>query len=177
MLIYVCIAIWTHDYFWAIVGLFCFLLTLSPAAIKRRFGVTLPWELNFLIILALFLHVGGNIGGWYDALFPWYDKIVHLISSIVVAIIGFIIAAILDRYVETIKMDRRMIIFFVIIFTMAAGALWEVGEFFYDMVFDTQLQVNLDDTMWDIVFDMIGGAIIGIFGNFYLRYAPEEHFY
>jgi uncharacterized membrane protein YjdF len=147
-----------------------------PMMITKKLHVTLPWELNFLIVLALFLHIGGHIRGWYTIFFPWYDKVAHFVSSVVVAIFGFTIAVILDQYVESIQMNRQMLIFFVVICTMAMGALWEIGEFASDQIFSTRCQLGLVDTMWDLIFDLIGGGIVAMFVNFYLKRMPKECF-
>ncbi len=163
------------DYVWAVWGLFAFILTLTPVMLKRRFHVALPWELNFLIVLSLYLPVSGNVLGWYHLFYPFYDKIAHLVSSITLAVLGFVAAVIMDRYTE-IKMNRPLIVFFVIIFTMALGAFWEITEFLSDNLFGTQLQVCLGDTMYDLIFDFVGGIIIGLLGDIYLKRTPKERF-
>jgi uncharacterized membrane protein YjdF len=175
ILLYAVLSFYEEDHFWAIAGLFGFILSLTPMIICKKFHATLPWELNLLIALALFLHIGGNIRGWYEIL-PWWDKVAHFVSSAVVAILGFILAVVLDQYTEAIKMNHQMIIFFVLIFTMGLGALWEIGEFLCDSILGTQMQLGLEDTVWDLIFDLIGGGIIAIFGNFYLKRVPKERF-
>jgi hypothetical protein len=106
ILIYAIYSFCTLDYLYGIWSLFAFFLTLTPLILKRRFDITLPWELSLLIVLALYLHVGGSIRGWYLLLYPFYDKFAHLISSVLVAILGLISAVIMDQYVESIKMNR-----------------------------------------------------------------------
>jgi uncharacterized membrane protein YjdF len=137
--------------------------------------VTLPWELNLLIVLCLFLHVGGSVRGWYHLFYPFYDKVVHLASSITIAVLGFVAVVIMDQY-TAIKMNRPMIVVFVIIFTMAIGSFWEISEFVYDNLFGTQLQIDLEDTMYDLIFDLVGGIIIGLLGDIYLKRMPKERF-
>ena len=137
--------------------------------------MTLPWELNFLIVLSLYLSISGNVRGWYHLFYPFYDKIAHLVSSITIAVLGFVAAVIIDRYTE-IKLNRPTIVFFVIIFTMALGAFWEITEFLSDNLFGTQLQVGLGDTMYDLIFDLAGGIIIGVLGDVYLKRMPKERF-
>jgi hypothetical protein len=157
------------------VGVFFSFLTFTPMLIKKRFRITLPVELNFLATLILYFHLGGGIRGWYE-LFPWYDKVIHFLSSAAVAAMGFIIVVIMDQYIKDIKINRQFIIFFVIIFTMAMGVFWEIGEFMADQMFGSYWQAGLLDTMYDLICDLIGGVIVGVVANFYLKYIPKEHF-
>jgi uncharacterized membrane protein YjdF len=175
IVVYAVYSIYIGDYVWAIWGLFACILTLTPLMLKRRFHVTLPWELNFLIVLSLYLSISGNVLGWYHLFYPFYDKMAHLVSSITIAVLGFVAAVVMDRYTE-IEMNRPLIVFFVIIFTMALGAFWEITEFLSDQFFGTQLQVGLGDTMYDLIFDMAGGVIIGVLGDIYLKRTPKERF-
>lgn len=162
--------------FWVMViwGFFAIFLTFTPLMIKRRFKVTLPWELNFLIVLSLFLHMGGSVQGWYVN-FPFYDKIAHFITSITIAILGFVAAVIVDQYTE-IEMNEYMIVFIIVIFTMAIGAFWEISEYWYDLLFGGNMQKGLEDTMWDLMFDLAGGIIIAGLGWGYLKKMPQERF-
>jgi len=176
IVVYAVYSVYTRDYFWAIWGFFALILTLTPLMLKRRFHVTLPWELNFLIVLSLYLSVSGNVQGWYYHFYPFYDKVAHLVSSITIAVLGFVAAVIMDRYTE-IKMNRPLIVIFVIIFTMAIGSFWEITEFVSDNLFGTQLQVGLRDTMYDLIFDLAGGTIIGVLGDVYLKRVPKERFF
>jgi len=175
IVVYAVYSIYIKDYIWAVWGLFALILTLTPLMLKRKFHVTLPWELNFLIVLSLYLSISGNVRGWYHLFYPFYDKIAHLVSSITIAVLGFVAAVIMDRYTE-IKMNRPLIVVFVIIFTMALGAFWEITEFISDNLFGTQLQVDLRDTMYDLIFDLAGGTIIGVLGDIYLKRTPKERF-
>jgi len=176
ILIYAIYSFCTLDYLYGIWSLFAFFLTLTPLILKRRFDITLPWELSLLIVLALYLHVGGGVLGLYELFYPFCDKFAHLISSVLVAILGLISAVIMDQYVESIKMNRFFVAFFVIIFTMAMGVTWEIGEFLSDQILLTQAQHGLNDTMLDLIFDLIGGGVVSILGMIYLKYTPKERF-
>jgi len=173
IVVYIAYSFYIQDYVWVVWGSFSLILTLIPLMVKRRFNVTLAWELNFLIVLSLYIHVSGNVLGRYRLFYPFYDKAAHLISSITVAALGFVAAVILDQYTE-IKLNRYLIAFFVVIFTMAMGAVWEISEFLSDQFLGTQMQVDLEDTMYDLIFDLVGGIIIGVLGNTLLKRVPKE---
>ena len=153
----------------AFIGLF---LTIIPYLIERRIQVTLPWEVNVLIAFAVFLHVAGYSQQLYILLYPYYDKFAHFVSSITVAVLAFVSILLIDRFSCT-KLARWQIFFYIVIFTMAIGAFWEIYEYLMDTFLlpylMKPLQHGLDDTMMDLMFDLLGGIIVGFFGTWYIR--------
>jgi|GEM_PF-2312983 hypothetical protein len=146
-----------------------FFLTCIPYIIERRVGVTLPWEANFLIAFSVFLHVAGYSHYLYAALYPYYDKFAHFISSITVAILAFVSILLIYRFSCT-KLHRWQIFFYiVIIFTMAIGAFWEIYEYLVDLFFESflikPLQHGLDDTMIDLIMDLLGESSWPLWGH------------
>ena len=166
-------SVYIGDWFLAIPGLFAFFLTIVPHIVERRVHITLPWEINFLIALSLYLHVAGHISGFYDTFSPLYDKIAHFISAITIAILGFVLVFLLEQFSEQ-RCTRFMIVYFIVMFTMGLGAIWEIYEFVLDMLFGLQLQHGLEDTMWDLIFDLAGALIIASMANFYLGKITKE---
>jgi hypothetical protein len=173
ILLNVTYSLYIGDWFLAIPGLFAFFLTLVPYIVERRAHITLPWEINFLIALSLYLHVAGHISGYYDTFSPIYDKAAHFVSSITIAILGFVLVFLLEQFSEQ-RCTRFMIVFFVIMVTMGLGAIWEIYEFVLDTLFGIQLQNGLDDTMWDLIFDLAGALIVASMANFYLGKITKE---
>jgi hypothetical protein len=155
--------------FTAFIGFF---LTCIPYLIQRRIQVTLPWEVNFLIAFAVFLHVAGYSQHLYSLLYPYYDKFAHFISSITVAVLAFVSILLINRFSCT-KLARWQIFFYIVIFTMAIGAFWEIYEYLLDTFFGSHLtkllQHGLDDTMIDLIIDLLGGIVVGLFGAWYIQ--------
>jgi hypothetical protein len=149
-----------------------FFMTCIPYLIGRRIQVTLPWEVNFLIAFAVFLHVAGYSQHLYLLLYPYYDKFAHFISSITVAVLAFVSILLIDRFSCT-KLHRWQIFFYIVIFTMAIGAFWEIYEYLMDTFIGAyltkSLQQGLDDTMIDLILDLLGGIVIGLFGAWYIE--------
>lgn len=149
-----------------------FFLTCIPYLIERKVNVTLPWEVNFLIALAVFLHVAGYSQQLYILLYPYYDKIAHFISSITVAVLAFVSILLINRFSCT-KLARWQIFFYIVIFTMAIGAFWEIYEYLMDTLFVSYLtkplQHGLDDTMIDLISDLIGALVVASFGTWYIE--------
>jgi len=159
-------------------GLVALGLSLIPTLVRRKVHIVVPWEITFLIALALFLHIGGYSYHWYLDLYPWYDKVAHLISSITIALLGFLGVLIIMRVSNGLEFERWHIFFFIVIFTLAFGAIWEIWEFTLDTLASSYLTKPLQhsntDTMIDLITDLCGGMIIAILGTFYLKKKSAE---
>jgi hypothetical protein len=148
--------------------IFYFFLTFLPTIITKRFKIVLPWEIIFLIVLALFLHSLGFVFNLYHL--PGWDVVTHFASSILIALLGFTIVVILDRYTKSIKLNKTSVAFLILIFTLSGGVIWELGEFAYDSLVESTQQGGYLDTMRDLLVDLIGGLFIAIIGTTYLGY-------
>lgn len=157
--LYIFITIYQVDYLNTVGGVVALFITFIPLILKRKWRITLPWTLNFLIVLSLYLHIFGQFG-LYE-MYPGYDKIGHFLGSVTVALLGFASVVIMDRF-SKIKPNKMQVLFFIIIFTMAIGALWEIGEFTLDKTLATRAQDGLDDTMFDLIFDLLGAVFISL---------------
>jgi uncharacterized membrane protein YjdF len=163
MIILFFISIWQSDINWVFGAGFALILTFIPMLLERNYHITLPWVLEFLIVFALFLHIGGGVFSMYYTI-PLYDKLAHFVSSVLVAFISFAAIYILDEYWEGLHMDSRAMAFVVIVTTMAFGVVWEFIEWGSDLFFGTHEQWGLSDTMTDLLVDTIGGIFIALFG-------------
>ncbi|MDD4251902.1 MAG: hypothetical protein PHT74_02020 [Methanoculleus horonobensis] len=162
------------EYSQVFTGVIALGLTLVPAVATRRWNITLPWQVNLLIVLSLYLHIAGEIRGFYMLYYPYYDKIAHLISGITVSVLAFVIVLLLDRF-SRLNLSRWMIVGFVIIAAMAMEGFWEIYEWLFDTFLGTNLQYGLDDTMLDMIFVLVGSVIVALAGNRHLsRFSKEE---
>lgn len=160
MLALVFIALIHKDVVGVINGLGALVVTFLPLMLRRKWRVTLPWTLNLLIVFSLYLHSAGMILGWYMTI-PFYDKFGHFVGSLSVALLGFTLEIIFEKYSQT-KINKRHVILFIILFTMALGAIWEITEFSVDKIFGTMGQHGLDDTMWDLICDLFGAIVLAL---------------
>ena len=159
-----------HDLLWGFACIVGFLLSISPILIKKNFRFSIPWLLEFLIALAISLHIWGGVLGLYAI--PLYDKFAHFLASAIIAFFALIVMYVLDTYSMRIHMDFIMLSFFIIIFTLAMGAMWEIAEFASDQIFSHGIpvaQISLHDTMTDLIADGIAGLLVGIFGAIGIR--------
>jgi uncharacterized membrane protein YjdF len=105
--------------------------------------------------------------------YPYYDKIAHFIASITIALLGFLAVIIMMRVSSCLQLERWQIFFFIVIFTLAFGAIWEIWEFTLDTFFGSYLTKPLQqgntDTMLDLIADLAGGLMVAILGTHYLK--------
>lgn len=103
----------------------------------------------------------GSVLDFY-VIIPGYDKILHLISGIIIAYIGYIFYLTLVKTDDKEAINPMMGVIFSIIFSIAAAGTWEIWEFSTDQLFGFTSQNNsLIDTMMDI----ICGTVMGILAN------------
>ena len=103
----------------------------------------------------------GSILDFY-LIIPFYDKILHLLSGLIIGLIGYILFLHMVNGTDKNNYRKYMPIVFSIIFAIASAAVWEIWEFSTDKLFGFTSQNNsLDDTMWDI----ICGSLMGIIAN------------
>lgn len=140
-------------------------LTFVPYWAAHRLDIRFPWFVYFLISLALWIHIAGYVQGWYFTLYPYYDKIAHLISGISIALIGFLGVIFLDRYWR-MNLTPLFVAGFTVIFGLALGAVWEMYEFLVDQffggTFGPPMQNDLGDTMLDMIFVLIGSVAVAM---------------
>ncbi|UCE80387.1 MAG: hypothetical protein JSV94_04275 [Methanobacteriota archaeon] len=146
-----------------------------PSILRRDLKVVLPIELNLWIVAALFIHVLGSFSGFYDNI-PGWDHLTHAMSASLIAALGFILVASIDKYAESIYIPRMFLVLLIIMITMAVGVIWEITEYLIDSATGSHLQYSLDDTMRDLLFDTIGGTVVAFGGAYYLSHTTLDHF-
>ena len=165
----------TNNLAWVPAAVISLLVSFIPSILRRDLKLVLPIELNFWIVLSLFLHVVGGFSGFYDHV-PGWDHLTHAMSATLIGALGFVVVVAVDKYVASIRLPRRFLGFFILMFTMAMGVLWEIMEFANDSLLGTHLQYGLTDTMLDLLFDGFAAFVVGIAGAHYLVHVTEEHF-
>lgn len=175
ILLAVASSITAGEYFLAFSAGIAFLLTIAPSLMTRNLRLCLPWEVNLFIAISLYLHVMGHTAGYYVTLAPYYDKLTHLVSSATVALLAFFLA-VLAEHRGDLRLTRTAIIIFILVSTLAAGAIWEIYEFVADQVFGTDLQHGNADTMMDLIVDLIGAAIAALFAAIVLAKGERHRF-
>ncbi|NHX36837.1 MULTISPECIES: hypothetical protein [Halolamina] len=162
-----------------------FAVTYIPALLKRDYDIQLDPALVLWITLAVFLHGFGTVGlpgaeaHPYRAV-PWWDHMTHTFSASIVAGAGYVTVRALDEHTDAVRFPPRFVFVFILLFTMAFGVLWEVLEFAITLVAQAigapavLTQYGLEDTMKDLLFDTLGGIVVGLWGTAYLTGLTES---
>lgn len=167
------LSLYQGDLYAALSSLFAFGLMSIPLFLRKRRIAAIPLELNLWIFIALFLHNLGLLASYYDDIW-WWDKLTHFLSTSLIAGFGLIVIVIVDKYVDSIHLPPRMLSFFIVVFVMAMGVLWEIIEFAFDTFVGTRMQYSLYDTVMDLVFNLLGGLMVAVLGPIYLRHRSVE---
>ena len=73
------IAVYNKNYVGIFNGFFVLIIMSLPFFLRRKWNITLPWSLNFLILFSLLIHTGGIIENWYRIFHPFYDlSLIHI---------------------------------------------------------------------------------------------------
>jgi hypothetical protein len=141
---------------WIYSGIFCIFFAMVPSLLRRYVDINIPWRLEFLLFLALFLHVGGGALGLYNVFWTW-DMVTHFVSTFMLALIVFIMFFIVNERLGSMQLNARKIIIITMIIAMSLGLIWEGMEIAADILVDLRAAEDINDTMLDLVMDAVGG--------------------
>lgn len=141
--------------------------TFLPDVLEKRRDIYIGPLATGWILVAVSLHAFGTLGPYQTTW--WWDHVTHMLSSSVVAGVGYVSVRSLQDYSD-IHLPPKILWVFLLSFTMAFGVLWEVLEFF--LGFLGQLtgakvltQYGVEDTMADLAFDTVGAVLVAVFGS------------
>jgi hypothetical protein len=150
---------------------------LLPVIARRRFAVTIPSELQILAILFIFATLFlGEVRAYYERLW-WWDLALHATAGLLLGLVGFLIVYILNENdLVELQMRPSFVALFAFFFGIGIGTLWEIFEFAMDRFFDLTMQKpmlgdasGLTDTMWDLILDTLGAAVMSVTGWRYMN--------
>lgn len=147
-------------------------ITFLPALLEHDYRLPLEPELVFWITTAVFLHSLGS-AGLYDLIDLW-DTLTHTLSATIVAAAGYAVVRAIDLHTDEIYLPPELIFVFILLFVLAFGVIWELGEFALDLsaqrfgIEAVLSQHGINDTIGDLVFDFVGAVTVAIWGTVYL---------
>ena len=147
-------------------------VTQLPAILERDYDLSMDPGLVLWLTTAVFVHAVGTLGPYQSI--EWWDTLAHALSSSVVAAIGYTVLRVGTLHSDDVRIPPRLQVLFILLFVVAAGVLWEVIEFVVEQlanilaIDDVLVQYGLRDTMFDLVFDIVGGLVVAIWGAAYL---------
>ncbi len=175
LLLAIILSLFTGDLFVSFISLLALVVTLIPKFLEKNYNLHIPIDIQFIITLFIFASLFlGEIKNYYDR-FWWWDLMLHGVAGIVLGLIGFGMLYVLF-YGNKIKAKPGLIVFFAFCFAVTLGTIWEIFEFGMDQIFGYNMQKpmllddsGLFDTMFDLIFDVVGALIASIWGYFYLK--------
>lgn len=157
--------------------------TLAPELFRRRLPVEIPSEVQILAILFVFATLFlGEVRDYYERI-AWWDLALHGTAGLLLGLLGFLIVYVLNesRHVQ-LQMRPLFVALFAFAFAIAIGTMWEIFEFAMDQAFGLTMQKpmhgdpsGLTDTMWDMIVNAAGAAIVSLAGWRYIRRARRRH--
>jgi hypothetical protein len=160
------------DVLWVFFGITALSLYVLPIVSIRDPFKALPWEMTLLVTAPIIIHISAG-SQTLNENFAWWDDFTDLAFAFSISTLGFLLTVEVQMY-TTVKMNRAFAVFFVVIFTLAVGGFWQVGEFIGDRVYDTHYQGSNTDVMMMLVWNLIGGIIMGLVYALYMRAMSEN---
>ena len=157
--------------------------TLAPELLRRKLPVEIPSEVQILAILFVFASLFlGEVRDYYERI-AWWDQALHTTAGLLLGLLGFLIVYVLNESKSVqLQMRPSFVALFAFAFAIAIGTLWEIFEFGMDQTFGFNMQKpmrgdpsGLTDTMFDMIVNAVGAAIISLTGWRYIRTARRRH--
>ncbi len=167
------------DFATGVVTLVILGIILSPAIITRGRVRHVPIEFEVIFFVMVFMQlILGSIHEFYTKI-PYYDKLVHFMFPFFVGFVAFLIAYVMYATKRLIISSVALVLLITLI-ALGVGAFWEILEYTSDRVIyprvegwhhfqgNAQQSAN-DDTMTDLVDDMLGGLFGALLGLYYIN--------
>lgn len=141
----------------------CFITLLLVYIVINKGPVKVSNSMYFISVIFIFMsqYLGNALNIYF--IIPNWDKILHLISGFILAMMGYIV------YLNLVKKSTRDKItpwlgpIFAFLFAAACAGVWEIYEYTVDNLFGMLCQNNdLNDTMLDIIAGTGTGLVISI---------------
>jgi H+/Cl- antiporter ClcA len=156
---------------------------LAPELVRRKLSVQIPSEIQIVATLFVFATLFlGEVRDYYERIW-WWDLALHTTAGLLLGLLGFLIVYALNESREVqVRMRPSFVALFAFVFAMAIGTIWEIFEFAMDQLFNLTMQKptardpsGLTDTMWDMIVNALGAAVVSFAGWRYMRQARRRH--
>ncbi|WP_117363545.1 hypothetical protein [Natrarchaeobaculum sulfurireducens] len=147
-------------------------ITFIPALLRRNYALPIEPGLALWVASAVFFHTLGTVA-LYDAIAP-YDHLTHTLSASVVAAAGYAVLRAIHLHERSIHLPPWAMFTFLIAFILAIGVIWEILEFIVDQgalalgMEPVLAQHGIDDTIVDMIFNVVGALLVATWGTLYL---------
>lgn len=162
-------------------GVYCLAalgITTLLTRLAQRAEVPAPVAIDVVVLVLMVADMTlGNIVGFYFA-WPYYDKVLHLGSSVLIGLLGFL-AIYIVHITGRIRFHGWLDGLAILLVTLGLGAIWEIAEYGVDQALGRATQGApgvgpLDDTMIDLVLDAVGAVVAAVIGPLYMRHSKRS---
>lgn len=154
---------------------------ISPRLLKKFANFEVPVEVHISVTVFAFLGLVMGDGLNFYGKIPWWDSLLHFTSGIILSFIALWLLQMLVMRRKYLFMHRALLYIFVVAFSLAVGAVWELCEYTVDDIFHTNNQqymattrgtiissddkpleghAALADTMKDLALDLAGAVLV-----------------
>lgn len=157
--------------------------TLAPELFRHQLPVEIPSEVQIVATLFVFATIFlGEVQDYYERIW-WWDQALHTTAGLMFGMLGFLIVYALNesRSVQ-LQMHPAFVALFAFMFALGIGNVWEIFEYAMDEFFGLTMQKptardpsGLGDTMWDLIVNALGAAVVSFAGWRYIRQARRRH--
>ena len=125
------------------------IILLIPFILKRCFGIHFPVlvVISFYVFIFLSVYIGA-----FTNLYEFtslYNKFVHGFSGVA---LGFVSMFFIRSFNKSSNISPKLIFLFALIFSIALTTCWEVFEFIFDAIFNTNMQSYLNNVGKDALY-------------------------
>lgn len=157
------------------------IVLISPRLFKKFANLEVPVEVHISVTAFAFLGLVLGDGLNFYGKIGWWDSLLHFTSGIILSFIALWLLQMLILRRKYLFMHRALLYIFVVAFSLAVGAVWELCEYTVDDIFHTNNQqymattratiVSSDDepleghdaladTMKDLALDLAGAILV-----------------
>ena len=157
------------------------IVLISPRLLKKFENFEVPVEVHISVTAFAFLGLVLGDGLNFYGKIGWWDSLLHFTSGIILSFIALWLLQMLILRRKYLFMHRALLYIFVVAFSLAVGAVWELCEYTVDDIFHTNNQqymattratiVSSDDepleghdaladTMKDLALDLAGAILV-----------------
>lgn len=157
------------------------IVLISPRLLKKFANFEVPVEVHISVTAFAFLGLVLGDGLNFYGKIGWWDSLLHFTSGIILSFIALWLLQMLILRRRYLFMHRALLYIFVVAFSLAVGAVWELCEYTVDDIFHTNNQqymattratiVSSDDepleghnaladTMKDLALDLAGAILV-----------------
>lgn len=161
------------------------LILTFPIVLRKRFMIHIPLMITVMCAIFGFVAMVMGDGLNFYSKYSWWDSVLHLFSGSVLAFVGlWIISIIFEKSPQVVLGNRFFLAFYVLLFSLSCGVIWEICEYTYDAFLGTNTQQfmatttasipspediplcgheALGDTMKDLILDLVGSLLVSIY--------------